>query len=254
MTYNMLKSLANWTGHNQRNRDFCTDLSDGWWRRRCLAILRHRRVTSPTSCHGEWTSWTLQALGPHVFTFQGAADHRLEIRCHNFDVFSHSKSRLVSTYDCISFSWCLGVKRDIMRHMTLDESTTTRSSSQLLNLIFCDVLVMMSLCQDPLARPLLWWCPPGMSPFPLSCQSQCLVFLPFLSAFPIFFPSRLPLCLLCLRWLASSEFFWHRLTRRKRCQNQLPVPPMHEGKIDAAPLSVLLLRWSMNYAESTKSD
>ena len=239
----LLKSLALWVwpGHNQRNRDFCKDLSapDSWFQTILLpvqnsdhgnAILRDLRVTSPTSCHGEWT-WALQSLGPQVFTLQGAGVCRFDLRGVTTLTYFHI-SRVVS-----------------FLHYTLDESATTRSSSQLFNLISCDVLVMMSFwCQEsssktsslvvPLLACLLFPCP----------VNPKLVFLPFL-LFPIFFPSRLPLCLLRLRSRASSEFFWHLLIRRKRakthwwCQR---CPPMHEGKIDAAPLSVLFIGWSMN--------
>ena len=246
----LLKSLALWVwpGHNQRNRDFCKDLSapDSWFQTILLpvqnsdhgnAILRDLRVTSPTSCHGEWT-WALQSLGPHVFTLQGAGVCRFDLRGVTTLTYFHI-SRVVSFLHYSFrdvFSWCFhdaftfmlffGLKWGIMRHMTLDESATTRSSSQLFNLISCDVLVMMSFwCQEsssktsslvvPLLACLLFPCP----------VNPKLVFLPFL-LFPIFFPSRLPLCLLRLRSRASSEFFWHLLTRRKRCQNPLPVPKM----------------------------
>lgn len=73
----------------------------GWWPWRPLAIPRVR-VTSPTSCHGEWT-WTLQALGPHMFTFQGAAVRRLELRSGVTTLTYFHISRVVSFLHSISF-------------------------------------------------------------------------------------------------------------------------------------------------------
>ena len=73
----------------------------GWWPWRRLAIPRVR-VTSPTSSHGEWT-WTLQALGPHMFTFQGAAVRRLELRSGVTTLTYFLISRVVSFLHSISF-------------------------------------------------------------------------------------------------------------------------------------------------------
>ena len=245
----VLKSLALWTRHDQWNHDFSTDLfrtrfltpddsvagselgpwrHHGWWPWRPLAIPRVR-VTSPTSCHGEWT-WTLQALGPHMFTFQGAAVRRLELRSGVTTLTYFHISRVVSFLHSIPFrfhdvfSCCFfGLKWDIRHNEThaIDESTTTRSSSQLLNLIFCDVLVMS---HDVNMSP---WVVPFMSPFPLSCQSQIgvpafplccsILAIVFLSPFP--FASLAFACLFRILFTSYS-------TRRQRCQNQLPVPKM----------------------------
>ena len=117
----LLKSLALWVwpGHNQRNRDFCKDLSapDSWFQTILLpvqnsdhgnAILRDLRVTSPTSCHGEWT-WALQSLGPHVFTLQGAGVCRFELRSGVTTLTYFHISRVVSFLHysfCDVFSWC----------------------------------------------------------------------------------------------------------------------------------------------------
>ena len=172
----------------------------------------------------------------NMFTFQGAAVRRLELRSGVTTLTYFHISRVVSFLHSIPFrfSWCLsccffGLKWDIRHNEThaIDESTTTRSSSQLLNLIFCDVpwwWVMMSNMSP--------WVVPFMSPFPLSCQSQnrCSCF--FLSAvqyWPIFFPLAFPFCFACVRLPLPNSFhiFWPGDSAARtncRCQR---CPPIH---------------------------
>ena len=113
----LLKSLALWVwpGHNQRNRDFCKDLSapDSWFQTILLpvqnsdhgnAILRDLRVTSPTSCHGEWT-WALQSFGTsRVYSSRRRGLSIWVERCHNFDIFSQFQESL--RFYTIVFVWC----------------------------------------------------------------------------------------------------------------------------------------------------
>ena len=232
----VLKSLALWTRHDQRNHDFSTDLSapDSWlqtilllvqnsdhgditvddrdgvsrspelgsqvrqvamvsepersklWDLTCLLFKAQRSVDS---------SWDQVSQLCRIFTFQESS--RFYIRFHSF------------------LKLFFGLKWDIRHNEThaIDESTTTRSSSQLLNLIFCDVLVMSHdvTLWGSSSKTFSLWFPSCMSPFPLSCQSQIGVpaFPLCCSILAIFFLSPFPfasLAFACLFRILFTSF------------------------------------------------
>lgn len=229
-----LKSLALWTRHNQRNHDFSTDLSapDSWFQTILLPVrnsdvddgdgvsrspkvlasqVRQVAVSEPErsklwdltcllfKARSVDSSWDQVSQLWRIFTFQES--YGFYIRFHS--VFM------------MSFMLFFGLKWDIRHTETHDidydyESTTTISSSQLLNLIFCDVLVMshdVNLWGSS-SKTFSLWSPSCMSPFPLSCQSQtCLsCFFPSTVQYWYFFPLPFPFASLAFACLFRILF------------------------------------------------
>lgn len=111
---------------------------------------RHVRVTSPTSRHGEWTISTLQALGPHVFTLQGAGvdlswDQVLQLwSALTYCITFQELSRFCISFHCVS--WCFHVFFcGEMRHIERHDNHEIQQPAKELDLLRClghDVTLM----------------------------------------------------------------------------------------------------------------